>query len=83
MLSPSQNSDTFENTAEPNLKSQSPTTAQEEKPLQNINTISNMADTNTKCEGNTIEGALNNSDKDYNEEKEFQRASKVCQAYIQ
>lgn len=64
--------------AEPNSKPQSPIATQEEKPIpQNVNAISTMADTNIKCEGNKIEGALNNSDKDYNEDKEFQRASKV------
>ncbi|XP_055301949.1 uncharacterized protein LOC129568295 isoform X2 [Sitodiplosis mosellana] len=66
-------------TAEPNSKPQSPIAIQAEKAqLQKINTISNMAETNIniKCEGNKIEGALNTSDKDYNEEREFQRASK-------
>lgn len=42
-----------------------------------IDSIANMADSNTKCDGGKIETPLNSSDKDYNEEKEFQRASKV------
>lgn len=68
-----------EETVEPKQKSQPPLEIQEEKTLpQNIDTISNMADTNTRCEGNKIEAALPTSDKDYNEEKEFQKASKVC-----
>lgn len=50
---------------------------EEESKLQNINAITNMADTNIKCEGNKFEVVLDTSDKDYNEEKEFQRASKV------
>lgn len=53
----------------------------EEKPLlslENINSVANMTDTNVKGEGSKIETVLsNNGDKDYNEEKEFQRASKV------
>lgn len=57
-------------------KPQLPIAIQEEKSkLQNINTITNMAETNIKCEGSKV--VLDTSDKDYNEEKEFQRASKV------
>lgn len=44
---------------------------------QPIDTVTNMADANVKCEGSKIESSLNTTDKDYNEEKEFQRASKV------
>lgn len=65
---------------EPSRNPPSPIAIQAEKPqLQNINTISNMADANINinCEGNKIDGALSTSDKDYNEEKEFQKASKV------
>lgn len=39
--------------------------------------ITEMAETNVKSEAAKIETTLNSSDKDYNEEKEFQRASKV------
>lgn len=35
-----------------------------------------------KGEGSKIETALINGDKDYNEEKEFQRASKVISHWI-
>lgn len=64
--------------AEINSKPQSSIAIQEEKSkLHNINTITNMADTNIKCEGNKFEVLSDTSNKDYNEEKEFQRASKV------
>lgn len=46
-------------------------------PPQATDSIANMAETNVKNEGDKIETPLNSSDKDYNEEKEFQRASKV------
>lgn len=83
-LSPSQNSETTELknqdpiaheeiADEPNLKSQS-IAIQEEIPSE---LQQNMADTNIKCEGNKIGVTLDTPDKDYNEEKEFQRASKV------
>ena len=92
-LSPSQNSGTIElknqdlliDTKElivheeiadkPNLKPQS-IAIQAEIPSES-ELQQNMADANIKCEGNKIDVALDTSDKDYNEEKEFQRASKV------
>lgn len=60
---------------EPNLKPQS-IAIQAEIPSEFKH---NMDDANIKCEGNKIDidDALDTSDKDYNEEKEFQRASKV------
>lgn len=41
-----------------------------------------MADTDVKGEGSKIETVLSNGDKDYNEDKEFQRASKVVSNWI-
>lgn len=59
------------------LNSQSIASQEENPPVQTINSIENMADVNNKSGGSQIETALNSNDKDYNEEKEFQRASKV------
>lgn len=43
-----------------------------------VDSIETMADTDHKnANGSKIETTLNSSDKDYNEDKEFQRASKV------
>lgn len=51
---------------------------EEKPPPQSISfSIAAMTDTNTKNECSKIESSLNSSDKDYNEEKELQRASKV------
>lgn len=60
-------------TDEPNTSS----AIRREEPPLTIKTITDMADTNVKCEGSRIDLALNTTDKEYNEEKEFQRASKV------
>lgn len=50
----------------------------EKPPPQSISfPIAAMTDTNAKNECSKIESSLNSSDKDYNEEKELQRASKV------
>lgn len=58
--------------------SQTSQKCQEEKPPpQKIVPIATMTDTNAKSECCKIESSLNTSDKDYNEEKELQRASKV------
>lgn len=69
-------------TSEPksNIIQTPPIAVDEEKPHlspENINSATNMADTDVKGEGSKIETVLSNGDKDYNEDKEFQRASKV------
>lgn len=68
-----------ENPPEDKTNSQeSPLVVQEEKPpSQSINSATDMTDTNARIDDTKIEHAQNNSDKDFNEEKEFQRASKV------
>lgn len=59
------------------LISQTIAIQEESPPVQTINSMENMANVNDKSGGSQIEVALNSNDKDYNEEKEFQRASKV------
>lgn len=50
---------------------------EEKSPPQNPSPIATMTDTIAKNECSKIESSLNSSDKDYNEERELQRASKV------
>lgn len=50
---------------------------QNPSPIANTSPIATMTDTIAKNECSKIESSLNSSDKDYNEERELQRASKV------
>lgn len=68
-------------TSEQHIQSKA-TGKEEPQSIVPIATETMTTDTNTKIECSKIENALNSSDKDYNEEKELQRASKVSKHHF-